>query len=224
MLTYQLVRRKNLRRIIIVLLLIVLASNYCYSNEVKNGNIEKFDIDFQIAYENAKQGVLIAQNNYDMLQNGSRYEDKLMATSQVKKAEGAKKEAQSYLNENVIIAPISGQITDVAVEEGELVEAGYTIISIVDVTDSWVVFNLREDLLRGMKVGTEFNVKIPAISNNNIRVRVNYISQMGNFATRRATKIRGDFDLKTFEVHAKPLTPLPDLRAGMSVITYINKK
>ena len=197
-------------------------------NRVKNLNNEgvvsnqKADEAFTM-YQKAKQDVLIAQNNYNMIESGSRYEDKLMASANVKKAKSTKNEVQSYLKENVIKSPIDGQITDLSVEEGELVGAGYTIITIVDLNDNWVVFNLREDMLPKIKMGTEFFVKVPAIGKKPIKVKVNYISAMGNFATWRATKIRGDFDMKTFEIHAKPVEPNSDLRAGMSVIADWNK-
>ena len=197
-------------------------------NRVKNLNTEgvvsnqKADEAFTI-YQNAKQDVLVAQNNYNMLVNGSRYEDKLMASANVKKAKSTKKEVQSYLNENVIKSPIDGQVTELSVEEGELVGAGYTIITIVDSNDNWAVFNLREDMLPKIKMGTEFFVQVPAIGKTPIKVKIDYISAMGNFATWRATKIRGDFDLKTFEIHAKPVEPNSDLRAGMSVITDWNR-
>ncbi|MBD9222405.1 HlyD family secretion protein [bacterium] len=174
-------------------------------------------------FNNAKQAVLIAQNNYQMLENGSRYEDKLIASAGVKQAQGSNIEVQSYLDENKIISPISGQVTEISVEEGELVGSGYTIITVVDTDDNWVVFNLREDLLPKFKMGTVFDATVPALSKKPIKVKVNFISAMGNFATWRATKIRGDFDLKTFEIHAKPLEKNPDLRAGMSVITDYNK-
>ena len=174
-------------------------------------------------FNNAKQAVLIAQNNYQMLENGSRYEDKLIASAGVKQAQGSNIEVQSYLDENKIISPISGQVKEISVEEGELVGSGYTIITVVDTDDNWVVFNLREDLLSKFKMGTVFDVTVPALGKKPIKVKVNFISAMGNFATWRATKIRGDFDLKTFEIHAKPLEKNPDLRAGMSVITDYNK-
>ncbi len=174
-------------------------------------------------FNNAKQAVLIAQNNYQMLENGSRYEDKLIASAGVKQAQGSNIEVQSYLDENKIISPISGQVTEISVEEGELVGSGYTIITVVDADDNWVVFNLREDLLPKFKMGTVFDATVPALGKKPIKVKVNFISAMGNFATWRATKIRGDFDLKTFEIHAKPLEKNPDLRAGMSVITDYNK-
>lgn len=197
-------------------------------NRVKNLNAEgvvsnqKADEAFAL-YQKAQQDVLVAQNNYNMLENGSRYEDKLMASANVKKAKSTKSEVRSYLNENIIKSPIDGQITELLVEEGELVGAGYTIITIVDLNDNWAVFNLREDMLPKIKMGTEFFVKVPAIGKKPIKVKVDYISAMGNFATWRATKIRGDFDLKTFEIHAKPVETNPDLRAGMSVITDWNK-
>ena len=174
-------------------------------------------------FNNAKQAVLIAQNNYQMLENGSRYEDKLIASAGVKQAQGSNIEVQSYLDENKIISPISGQVSEISVEEGELVGTGYTIITVVDTDDNWVVFNLREDLLPKFKMGTVFDATVPALGKKPIKVKVNFISAMGNFATWRATKIRGDFDLKTFEIHAKPLEKNPDLRAGMSVITDYNK-
>ena len=174
-------------------------------------------------YQKSKQDVLVAQNNYNMLENGSRYEDKLMASANVKKAKSTKHEVQSYLDENVIKSPIDGQITELSVEEGELVGAGYTIITVVDLNDNWAVFNLREDMLPKIKMGTEFFVKVPATGKTPIKVKVDYISAMGNFATWRATKIRGEFDLKTFEIHARPVETNPDLRAGMSVIADWNK-
>ncbi len=159
-----------------------------------------------------------AKDNYNMLVTGSRVEDKASAMANVKRAQGANAEVNSYLKENKIVSPIDGVITDITVEEGELVGAGYPIVTVVDNNDCWVTFNLREDLLTKIKNGTELNVKIPAVGKDTIKFRVNYISVMGNFATWRATKAKGDFDMKTFEVRAVPVEPINDLRAGMSAL------
>ena len=159
-----------------------------------------------------------AQDNYNMLVTGSRMEDKLSAAANVKRAMGANDEVQSYLKENTIVAPIDGVITEINVEEGELVGAGYPIVTIVDDNDCWVVFNLREGLLSKIKDGTEFNVEIPAMGKEPVKVRVNYISVMGDFANWRATKAKGDFDMKTFEVRAVPVEKVEGLRAGMSAV------
>ena len=183
---------------------------------------QKFD-EVSMQYQSAKKAVSIAKEKYQMYKNGARYEDKLLAEANVKKAQGLTQEVNSYLSENKIKTPISGQVTEIYVEEGELVGAGYPIVSITDVDDNWVVFNLREDLLSKIKLGSVFEVKVPALGNKVIPVQVNYISAMGNFSTWRATKTRGDFDMKTFEVHAKPLDKVDGLIAGMSVITDWNK-
>ena len=183
---------------------------------------QKFD-EVSMQYQSAKKAVSIAKEKYQMYKNGARYEDKLLAEANVKKAQGLTQEVNSYLSENKIKTPISGQVTEIYVEEGELVGAGYPIVSITDVDDNWVVFNLREDLLSKIKMGSVFEVKVPALGNKVIPVQVNYISAMGNFSTWRATKTRGDFDMKTFEVHAKPLDKVDGLIAGMSVITDWNK-
>lgn len=174
-------------------------------------------------YQSSTEAMRVAKSNYQMYSTGSRFEDKLSASANVKRARGAVSETSSYLKENRIKSPMSGQITDISVEEGELVGAGYPIVSVVSVDDDWVVFNLREDLLSKIKIGSEFDVKIPAISKKPIRVKVNYISALGNFATWRATRIRGDFDMKTFEVRAVPVKKVDGLRAGMTAVVDWNK-
>lgn len=185
-------------------------------------SIQKFD-EAQTNYKNALKARDIAKENVRMDDNGSRFEEKLLADAAVKQAESLQLEMQSYVDEKEIKSPISGQVKEIAVEQGELVGAGYTIITIVDTNDNWIVFNLREDLIASIKMGSEFDVKIPALGQEKIPVKVNYISAMGNYTTWRATKIRGDFDLKTFEIHAKPINNLPDMIAGMSAIVDWNE-
>ncbi len=158
-----------------------------------------------------------AQDAYNMT-SSARYEDKLSASANVQRAKGAISEVSSYLKENSIISPIDGEITELTVDEGELVGAGYPIVTVADNTDAWVTFNMREDLLSKIKMNKELTVIIPALSNQKVKVKVNYISVLGNFATWRATKAKGDFDMKTFEVRAVPLEVNSDLRAGMSAI------
>lgn len=174
-------------------------------------------------YKSASRAVEVARSNYQMYATGSRFEDKLAVSANVQRAKGAVAEVNSYLNENKLKAPIKGQITDITVEEGELVGAGYPIITIVNLDDCWLTFNLREDLLSKIRMGSTFSAKIPALGNDPIEVKVNYISAMGNFATWRATKIRGDFDMKTFEVRAVPTKPVDGLRAGMTAVVDWNK-
>lgn len=174
-------------------------------------------------YTSASKAVEVAKSAYQMYASGERVEDKMSAVANVKRAQAAVSETNSYLNENKIKSPISGQIVDITVEEGELVGAGYPIITIVNLDDAWVVLNLREDYLSKIRMGSVFDVLVPAVDKKPIQVKVNYISALGNFATWRATRIRGDFDMKTFEVRAVPTSKVDGLRAGMTAVVDWNK-
>jgi HlyD family secretion protein len=141
-----------------------------------------------------------------------------VATANVKQAEATVEQWRTDQAELMIHAPIRGQITTKIAELGENFGVGAPLFSIVDLDDVWFTFNLREDLLAGLKVGDEFTVTVPAMQNAEIPLRVTVINAQGQFATWRATRATGDFDLRTFEVRAKPITPRDGLRPGMSGI------
>jgi len=159
-----------------------------------------------------------ARSNYDMALAGTRKEDKMSAEALVEQAEGAISEVAAYLRERVLTAPIDGEIANVLAEQGELVAAGFPTVSIVDLSDVWVTFQLKEELLSAMQKGTIFMANVPALGGKKIELEVTYLHPMGDFATWTATKTSGDFDMKTFEVRAVPTKPVDGLRPGMSVL------
>ena len=158
-----------------------------------------------------------AQSQYDMAVNGARMEDKLAAAAQVGRAKGAVQEVNSYINETVQIAQKEGEVADIYPKVGELVGTGSPIMSIAVMDDMWGTFNVREDQLNGMKVGTEFTAFVPAF-NKEIKMKVYYLKDQGSYAVWKATKANGQYDLKTFEVKARPVEKLDGLRPGMSMI------
>ena len=161
-----------------------------------------------------------AQSQYDMAVNGARMEDKMAASAQVGRAKGAVQEVNSYIHETVQIAQKEGEVTDIYPKVGELVGTGSPIMSIAIMDDMWGTFNVREDQLNGMQVGTEFTVFVPAF-NKEVKMKVYHLKDQGSFAVWKATKANGQYDLKTFEVKARPVEKLEGLRPGMSLI--INK-
>ena len=158
-----------------------------------------------------------AQSQYDMAVNGARMEDKLAAAAQVGRAKGAVQEVNSYINETVQIAQMEGEVSDVYPKIGELVGTGSPIMSIAVMDDLWGTFNIREDQLNGMKVGSEFTAFVPAF-NKEVKMKVYYMKDQGSYAVWKATKANGQYDLKTFEVKARPVEKLEGLRPGMSLI------
>jgi HlyD family secretion protein len=164
-----------------------------------------------------------AKSQYDMATNGAEKEDKLSAVALVNRAKGAVAEVESYISETMLISPIDGEVSDIFPKQGELVGSGAPIMNIVDLSDVWVVFNIREDLLANIKPGKEFEADIPALGTKNIRMKVTYIKAMASYATFKATKSNGGFDVKTFEVRAKPLKAVEGLRPGMSLMVNYDK-
>jgi HlyD family secretion protein len=159
-----------------------------------------------------------AKSQYDMAMNGAEKEDKEAAEALVSRAKGAVNEVKSYLKEITLTSPITGEIAEIYPKCGELVGTGAPIMSIIDLNDMWFSFNVREDLLGDLKMGKTFNVKVPALNNQIVQVKVSYIKALASYATWKATKTTGQFDVKTFEVRAKPTATVKDLRPGMTAL------
>ena len=158
-----------------------------------------------------------AKAQYDMTKNGAEREDKAAAAALVERAKGAVAEVESYIKETVLTAQSAGEVSEIFPKMGELVGTGAPIMNIAIMEDMWVTFNVREDLLQGLGMGSEFEAFVPAL-NRNIRLKVYYMKDLGSYAAWKATKTTGQFDLKTFEVRATPLEKTEGLRPGMSVI------
>lgn len=158
-----------------------------------------------------------AKAQYDMARNGAEREDKAAAAAMVNRAKGAVAEVESYIKETYLIAQTAGEVSEIFPQAGELVGTGAPIMNIAIMDDLWVTFNVCEDLLQGLNVNTEFEAFIPAL-NKDIRLKVNYMKDLGTYAAWKATKTTGQFDLKTFEVRAVPQEKVEGLRPGMSVI------
>ncbi|MCC8963856.1 efflux RND transporter periplasmic adaptor subunit [Bradyrhizobium sp. Pear76] len=154
----------------------------------------------------------------DLTIKGASDEEKALAGAQVKQAEANLNQREVDVAELALHSPTSGQITSRVAELGENFSAGAPVFSLIDMGDLWFTFNLREDLLAGLKVDDKFDVTVPALKSQVIPVRVTMINVQGQYATWRATRATGDFDLRTFEVRAKPLQPVDGLRPGMSAI------
>lgn len=160
-----------------------------------------------------------AKSQYEMARNGAQREDKKMAAAQVERAKGAVAEVDSYLKETVLVAQTAGEVTEIFPKTGELVGTGAPIMNIAIMDDMWVTFNVREDLLKGLEMGEQFTAFVPALDKE-IPLKVYYQKDLGSYATWKATKTTGQFDLKTFEVRAEPLQQTNGLRPGMSVILH----
>ena len=168
-------------------------------------------------YKAIEAQVKAAQSQYDMAVNGARREEKMAAAAQVSRAKGAVQEVTSYINETMQTAQKRGEVSDIYPKVGELIGTGSPIMTVSLLDDMWGTFNVREDQLDGMAVGSTITAFVPAF-NKDIQMKVYYIKDQGSYATWKATKANGQYDLKTFEVKARPVTKIEGLRPGMSLI------
>ena len=159
-----------------------------------------------------------ADAQYTMAKNGAEREEKMAAAALVERAKGAVAEVQSYVKETYLIAQADGEVSEIFPKMGELVGTGAPIMNIVELYDMWISFNVREDLLKDLTMGAEFEAIVPALDNKVIKLKVNYMKDLGTYAAWKATKTTGQFDLKTFEVRGVPMETVENLRPGMSVI------
>jgi HlyD family secretion protein len=159
-----------------------------------------------------------AQAALQLATTGSSPEERALAAAQVKQTEAALNQRDVDVGELTVRAPIAAQVTTRVASLGENFSAGSPLFSLIDMGNVWFTFNLREDLLSGLKIGDTFDVTVPALKAQLVPVRVTMINVQGQYATWRATRATGDFDLRTFEVRAMPTQPVEGLRPGMSAI------
>ena len=160
-----------------------------------------------------------ARSQYEMAKEGARREDKAAAAAQVARAQGAISEVKGYLKETVLVATADGTVTEIFPSVGELVGTGAPIMNIAKDDDVRFIFNVREDYLPELKVGIEKKIYVPAVDRE-LTVRITSMNVMGSYATWKATKALDKYDLKTFEVTARPVNDadVKDVLAGMSAI------
>lgn len=163
-----------------------------------------------------------AKAQYELALNGASKEDKEAAAAQVQQAEGAINEVESYISDAMVYSPVDGEISSIIAEQGELVGSGYPVVSIIDTTDIWATFNVKETLLPKIKIGGKMVAYIPALDRD-IEFEIRYISVQADFATWNATRTQGSFDIRTFAVKAYPIGNAEGLRPGMSVLIDWNQ-
>src|SRR5262245_51807899 len=179
-----------------------------------NAPIARLDQVTDTLHEN-QRAVDQAKSAYEQAVNGYTKEEREIAAANVGKALADIKAVQSIIDQMVVYAPVASQVYQRNVEPGEYVSPGVPLVTLIDLGDLWIHFDLREDLVKTLKVGDRLGVRIPALSDRRITVEVKLIATKGEYASWRATRATGDFDLRTFSIRAYPVEKVPELRPGM---------
>lgn len=159
-----------------------------------------------------------AKSQYDLACAGAQEEDKEAANALVAQADGAIREVTSYVNERYITAPCDGEVTDIFPKRSDLIGTGSPVMNILDMSDVWFTFSVREDLLGGLQPGQVVQVQIPALGEQTYPAKVTYMKAMASYATWRATKTNGQYDVKSFDLKLVPSEAIEGLRPGMTAV------
>ena len=176
----------------------------------------------QANYKAMEATAMAAKAQYELATDGARKEDKEAAAARVRQAQGAVSEVESYINDAMVYSPVTGEVSTIIAEEGELVGSGYPVVAILDMSDMWVTFNIKETLLPGIALGTRMTGYVPALDRD-VEFEVSYIAPQADFATWAATRTQGGFDIRTFAIKAKPVSEAGNMRPGMSVLVDWDK-
>jgi HlyD family secretion protein len=168
------------------------------------------------ALHESQRAVDQARSAHEQAVNGYTKEEREIAAANVQKAVADIKAVESIVDQMVGYAPVASQVYQCNVEPGEYVSPGVPLVTLIDLGDMWIHFDLREDLVKTLKVGDRFGVRIPALGDRRITVEIKLIATKGEYASWRATRATGDFDLRTFSIRAYPVDKVPELRPGMS--------
>lgn len=172
----------------------------------------------QAAYLMAQASESAARSQYEMAMKGAREEDRKAAAAMLEAADGSVAEVEALLEDSYLTAPSAGIVSEIFPCVGELVSIGAPVMNLTKIDDMWVSFNVREDLLQDFPVGAQLQAIIPALGNKKVVLQVFHVKDMGSYAVWRATKVTGEYDAKTFNVKARPLSSIEGLYPGMSVL------
>ena len=170
------------------------------------------------ALDNATNAELAAKSQYEMAVTGARADEKVAAAALASQAQEGVAEVQSLANEAKVRAPRAGEVSRIVLEAGEVTGAGFPLVTLIDLNDQWAIFNIREDEMQQIKMGGKLKATIPALSDKAVEFQIYFISPRADYATWRSTKQSSGYDMRTFEVRARPVTPVEGLRPGMSVL------
>lgn len=169
-------------------------------------------------YLSAKAAENAAHEQYLLARKGAQIQDKESARYMADAAAGGVNEVNAVLDDAHLTSPTGGVVAEIYPTGGELVGIGTPLLSIVETDEPYAVFNVREDMMPHFWLGRTIHGDVPAIAATGIEWTVFYIAPLGDYATWRTSHLAGGYDMRTFEVHARPAWHVEGLYPGMSVL------
>jgi multidrug resistance efflux pump len=119
-----------------------------------------------------------------------------------------------------VFAPVSGKVNVRAARQGEVVAAGATIVTIMDLSQTWIYAPLPETQADAVQLGDSLRVTMP--SGATLQGKVINKSAEADFATQRDVSARKR-DIKTVQLKLLIDNPGDRFVPGMTAEVYIAK-
>ncbi|MDR6157764.1 HlyD family secretion protein [Chryseobacterium sp. SLBN-27] len=186
-----------------------------YSEGVVSGQ-ERDVIYFK--YKAAQKELETAKLNVQLLERGSNKEMRNSAQAIFNQAEKAEKLTQEIKDNASLKAPVSGTISTIVSKKGEMVNAGYPMMTIQKDDSFFVKFNLRQNQMAKIDKGSLVTIKIPGCIPETMKGKVSELAPALGYADWVPEKQNGEFELRTFQIKVKPenLQSVKGLRSGMT--------
>jgi multidrug resistance efflux pump len=135
-------------------------------------------------------------------------------------AEAMAQQAQVQLGYAQVFAPVSGKVSVRAARQGEVVSAGSPIVTITDLTETWIYAPLPETQADTVQLGDSLRVVMP--SGARIQGKIIAKSAQADFATQRDVSARKR-DIKTVQLKLLIENAGERWVPGMTAEVYIDK-
>ena len=168
------------------------------------------------AVETGNANLSGAKERYEAARLGPTKEDHAVADAKVEAAVAAVAAIAARVAKLRVYAPADGAVALLAAEPGEAIVPGQPLMTLHEAGRHWASFNLREDHLSGLGVGSPIEL-MPVDGSAPINARIDEIVPRGEFATWRAARAVGDYDLNTFVIRADPVGAAEGIQPGKTV-------
>ena len=168
----------------------------------------------------AKLGAAVSKKDAAVAQLKTAENQRTSATASLKQSEANVSYSQAKLAETVIKSPVSGTVVFKALEQGETVSPGTTILTIVDLNNLYVRVDLEETMISSITLNSEAIIRADGAPDRMFKGKISEIGGYAEFATQRDVT-RGRQDIKTFKVKIALEETGGLLKPGMTVSVEI---
>ncbi len=175
----------------------------------------------QAKYLSSKKQYDTAKAQYQMAKEGARKEDISAAKAKARQGQAVVDEALVAQQEIQLDSPVTGELSEIIPNVGEIIAKGVPVVTIVDLQDQRLELNVREDYLKYFAIDHTFEGVIPALDNRKVTFKVYASAVLPDFATWRPTRSDQGFDMRTFLVKSRPEEPIDGMRPGISVLVEL---